>query len=260
MLLPMTAPARLPACPPACLAPLPPPYPKHTIEGVTADSHAESQVSPPCNTAAHCCLTCRARCRSAINPDSSEGLVPAQGSVRGEICLRGVSFCYPARPTVPIFQGLDLSIPAGVWCGGGGGGGVARQGCGLAWQAAVACGWRAPGCAAACRPWPRGCAAVAHGSQCKPAAGKTVALVGQSGSGESTVVGLIERFYDPQQGSVTLDGGRALPACALRASCRCPALPCPALPCRRVPLPLHLGRGLCEGLPWRVLWWQGLQR
>ncbi|KAL0036182.1 hypothetical protein WJX79_007336 [Trebouxia sp. C0005] len=36
--------------------------------------------------------------------------------------------------------------------------------------------------------------------------GKTVALVGESGSGKSTVVGLIERFYDPQQGQVMLDG------------------------------------------------------
>ena len=35
------------------------------------------------------------------------------------------------------------------------------------------------------------------------AAGKTVALVGESGSGKSTVVGLIERFYDPQQGQVS---------------------------------------------------------
>lgn len=34
------------------------------------------------------------------------------------------------------------------------------------------------------------------------ASGKTVALVGESGSGKSTVVGLIERFYDPQQGQV----------------------------------------------------------
>ncbi len=37
-------------------------------------------------------------------------------------------------------------------------------------------------------------------------AGKTVALVGSSGSGKSTVVGLIERFYDPAAGSVLLDG------------------------------------------------------
>ncbi|PHH85449.1 hypothetical protein CDD83_395 [Cordyceps sp. RAO-2017] len=37
-------------------------------------------------------------------------------------------------------------------------------------------------------------------------AGKTTALVGASGSGKSTIVGLVERFYDPVQGSVYLDG------------------------------------------------------
>jgi ATP-binding cassette subfamily B (MDR/TAP) protein 1 len=37
-------------------------------------------------------------------------------------------------------------------------------------------------------------------------AGATVALVGESGSGKSTVVSLIQRFYDPQAGSITLDG------------------------------------------------------
>ncbi|KAK1266967.1 ABC transporter B family member 19 [Acorus gramineus] len=36
-------------------------------------------------------------------------------------------------------------------------------------------------------------------------AGKTVAVVGGSGSGKSTVVALIERFYDPNQGQVLLD-------------------------------------------------------
>ncbi|KAK0601082.1 hypothetical protein LWI29_021154 [Acer saccharum] len=36
-------------------------------------------------------------------------------------------------------------------------------------------------------------------------AGRTVALVGQSGSGKSTIIGLIERFYDPSKGSVFID-------------------------------------------------------
>ncbi|KAJ7270236.1 multidrug resistance protein 1 [Mycena rebaudengoi] len=37
-------------------------------------------------------------------------------------------------------------------------------------------------------------------------AGKTTALVGTSGSGKSTIIGLVERFYDPSEGSVKLDG------------------------------------------------------
>ncbi|XP_064907343.1 ATP-binding cassette sub-family B member 5 isoform X2 [Columba livia] len=47
---------------------------------------------------------------------------------------------------------------------------------------------------------------ILRGLNLKVQAGKTIALVGASGCGKSTTVQLLQRFYDPVQGEITLDG------------------------------------------------------
>jgi ATP-binding cassette subfamily B (MDR/TAP) protein 1 len=49
-------------------------------------------------------------------------------------------------------------------------------------------------------------APVLRGFTAEVPAGSTLALVGESGSGKSTVVSLLERFYEPTGGSIKLDG------------------------------------------------------
>ena len=68
--------------------------------------------------------------------------------LEGHIQFKDVSFSYPSRPDVVIFNKLCLDIPSG----------------------------------------------------------KIVALVGGSGSGKSTVISLIERFYESLAGEILLDG------------------------------------------------------
>jgi ATP-binding cassette subfamily B (MDR/TAP) protein 1 len=83
--------------------------------------------------------------REPAIPDSGGRRLP---SVQGRISFKNVTFRYPSRPDVPVFEGLNLEIGAG----------------------------------------------------------QTVALVGGSGCGKSTVTQLVQRFYDPEAGEVLIDG------------------------------------------------------
>jgi ABC-type multidrug transport system fused ATPase/permease subunit len=47
---------------------------------------------------------------------------------------------------------------------------------------------------------------VLHGIDLSVVAGQTVALVGHTGAGKSTLVKLLARFYDPTEGSIRIDG------------------------------------------------------
>ncbi|XP_050236016.1 ABC transporter B family member 11-like [Mercurialis annua] len=84
--------------------------------------------------------------KSIIDPSDESGTTLE--TVRGDIEMHHLSFKYPSRPDIQIFQDLSLAIRSG----------------------------------------------------------KTVALVGESGSGKSTVIALLQRFYDPNSGHITLDG------------------------------------------------------
>lgn len=84
--------------------------------------------------------------KSEIDPSDDSG--NTLSLVKGNIDFRHVSFRYPSRPDIQIFQDLSLSA----------------------------------------------------------ASGKTIALVGESGCGKSTVISLLQRFYDPDSGHIYLDG------------------------------------------------------
>ena len=47
---------------------------------------------------------------------------------------------------------------------------------------------------------------IFNGFSVHASSGTTMAIVGESGSGKSTVINLVERFYDPQAGEVLIDG------------------------------------------------------
>ncbi len=106
--------------------------------------------------------------------------VPARlGRLTGDLALDRVRFAYPQAPARPGAGDADRS--------------VARRGPSDPVDAAVA--------ATPARP-----AEALQGVDLGIRPGETVALVGETGAGKSTVVKLLARFYDPQEGRVLADG------------------------------------------------------
>jgi ATP-binding cassette subfamily B protein len=103
-----------------------------------------------------------------ITPDAFEP-VPL-GEVRGELALCDVHFTYPQAEVPDEERGPADAVPTRV-------DGVRRK-----------------------PP------EALRGLDLRVSAHETVALVGETGAGKSTVLKLIARFYDPGSGSVTLDG------------------------------------------------------
>ncbi|MCK8676537.1 ABC transporter ATP-binding protein [Streptomyces lichenis] len=118
------------------------------------------------------------------------------GALRGDIAFENVSFAYGAEDAVPGAAedgtaGAEKDgtpaggVPAGADVGagapgdGGPGGGTAREG---------------------------GGERALSGVDLRIPAGQTVAFVGETGAGKSTLVKLVARFYDPTSGRVTADG------------------------------------------------------
>jgi len=108
-----------------------------------------------------------------LTPEVAQPLAP--GRLRGEIAFEGVRFAYPSAPapagTPPERRGR--ADPALLHAGSG-----SR----------------------------RRTAEALRGVDLRIAPGEKVALVGETGAGKSTVMKLVARFYDPDDGVVRIDG------------------------------------------------------
>jgi ATP-binding cassette subfamily B protein len=108
-----------------------------------------------------------------LTPEAADPVSP--GTLSGELSLKGVRFSYPAAPARPALSGRRLG-PAD------------RR----LLETADAAFVKPP--------------EALRGIDLTIAAGETVALVGETGAGKSTVMKLVARFYDADEGSVSVDG------------------------------------------------------
>ncbi|TAM90674.1 MAG: ABC transporter ATP-binding protein, partial [Jatrophihabitans sp.] len=106
---------------------------------------------------------------TTLTPEAPRPL--ARPRLRGEVRIEGVRFAYPTAPRRPAAAPrgpLDPRLPH--------------------------------------EPVPAVAPEALRGMDLYIAPGETVALVGETGAGKSTALKLLARFYDPQQGSVRVDG------------------------------------------------------
>ncbi|MFJ5109754.1 ABC transporter ATP-binding protein [Streptomyces sp. NPDC088551] len=117
-------------------------------------------------------------------------------SLRGEIAFEGVEFSYGGGIDG---DGVERSGVERSGVGRSGVEGTGSAGSGSAERGLEGSGFEASGNAG-------GAEAALTGVDLRIPAGQTVAFVGETGAGKSTLVKLVARFYDPTAGRVTADG------------------------------------------------------
>jgi len=119
----------------------------------------------------------------ALEPLTPEGQDPIQPDrLTGELTVSGVRFSYPSLRRRPGGDGAEAVRP------------VERR------------GPSDSGLPTSRDAQQRTPAEALRGVDLHVAAGETVALVGETGAGKSTIMKLLARFYDPDEGTVAVDG------------------------------------------------------